>query len=387
MLRLGLFALVLSASTLQAQAQTRQELDIKQAKLTDKSKALDEISISFGQYVILRDQTLNGTDGFYSQSKQWFADASAFMTAWNPLLIALDGSRLASDEEAAKATQLLSQQLTTLKNLLERQRLILRKGQVTSQQLAAIQRIKPSRVAEFAPSAAAFNQQLDIVQEESNKAMAIFSEQLGSSLQALADQLDRLLTLKLQKLALEYPELKAKLKEVEQTLIGIKLVDVEVARLVSLDANLQQAFNKGRVFAAAEQHEQLKKAAAETMASIQAQKQLTEGVKANAVTRIQSILSSRENDLKMALGLLTQKQRFISYYRAEVIHPLTGMVRKCKATPQPKNIDCALLRSIVFQEAQLTTLNEEQLAYLEKTIDRVKEGPVSSVDTLQGAKP
>lgn len=385
MLRLGLFALILSAATLEAQS--RQELDIKQAKLTDKSRALDEVSISFGQYVILRDQTLNGTDGFYPQSKQWFVDASAFMTAWNPLLLALDGSRLAGDEEAAKATQLLSQQLSTMKNLLERQRLILSKGQVASQQLAAIQRIKVSRVAEFAPSATSFNLQLDTVQAETSKAMAIFSEQLGSSLGALADQLDRLLMLKLQKLALEFPELKAKLKEVEQTMIGIKLVDVEVARLVGLDANLQQAFNKGRVYAVVEQHEQLKKIAADTIASIQAQKQLTDGVKANGVTRIQTILNSRESDLQTALGLITQKQRSIAYYRAEVIHPLTGMVRKCRATPQPKTIDCALLRSIVFQEAQLTSLTEGQLAYLEKTIDRVKEGPVSSVDSLQGAKP
>jgi len=170
------------------------------------------------------------------------------------------------------------------------------------------------------------------------------------------------------------------------TMTSIKLVDVEIARVVALDLKIQQAFNKGRVYSTMTQLEDLKKEISAVRMGLQNQPLLAEGAKSNGYARLDSILTSRERDIQNSLGLLTQKQRFVAYYRAEVLSPVTGMVRKCRAATLPRNIDCALLKSIVFTEAQVQGMNEGQQAYLEKTLDRVKEGPISSVDSLQGAK-
>jgi|GEM_PF-4462342 hypothetical protein len=375
--------LVLAASV-PALGQTRYQLDQKQAQLNEQSRALDEVSKTFGQYVILRDQVLNGTDGFYVQSRQWFTDSAQWLSEWTPLVSALEGQTLANGDDAARVTASLNKQLSALKDLLSRQEQIIGRAQTTIRQFQSLQRADTQKLGAFAASGENFNAQVNQVQGELTKSVILFSTQLGGSLQDIATRLDRLLVLKLQKLALDFPQLVTSLKEVESTLLSIRLVDAEVSRLVALDLKVLEAFNKGRVYAAQSLFVQLEGSAKQLESKLAAESLLAAGAKQNGVTRIQSIVSKRKAELESGLALLTRKQRFTSYYRSEVISPVTGMVRRCRAPVIPKNIDCALLRSIVFPEPQIAAMTEDQQAYIEATLDRVKEGPISSIDRIQG---
>ena len=62
----------------------------------------------------------------------------------------------------------------------------------------------------------------------------------------------------------------------------------------------------------------------------------------------------------------------------------SGLVYQCGSLPVPTDIDCGLVRSIAgFKTSALRSMDDADLAYIELTLERAKNGPLPPTTNRQ----
>lgn len=368
-------------------AQTRQELDDREARIKQLNSRGKEFALAHGTYVVIRDVNLNGASGFQSEVKKWFADASKWMSAWETLIQNLNGQNLANVANLDSIKLEVQEQLNSLNVLRGRLEKIRARGVDAQTELSQIPRYSTNYIPNYGEPIKAFNQQLDNLQKQTSLSLGYFSAESAVRMEAMAEKLQQLVNSKAAMLALNYPELENTLREVESALNTIRLVDRHVHAVTSRALDVRKEFLDGRVYSAIANLNKLKQYAKENQALINTQRVIPEVLRANGSQQIQKAIDDLDAEFKSHLNFSPAKTRFVSWYDRQMNNRFEGVLQPCKASVPPKHLDCMLLKTVAgFNAAQLQAMTDGQLEYIEKTLLRVKEGPIHSSTQAGGVK-
>lgn len=381
-----LAALLLLGSVAAKASQEELDLQVKQAKLNAKMNVLDQINEVYGRYIVVRDAQLNGVKGFHPQIRAWFERSGQWLSDWNQVLILLQDNSLADSVGRSKAASEIQAQIEALSELMNEQDSIIQAGLAATSHLAAIPVVSSSDLPLYRSQIDALNTQVRSLLEDTNTSLLVFSSKLVRELEIIAEKINEAMVLKAKYLALNFPELEGLLDEVKLTIDTIAHVDSILAKLSAVDAEIARLFAENRPYKGIAVFEELKNLAAESLEQLM-DTPLPDAVKNVGRVRIEALISKREEAIERILAVSTKASLFSRYYTREVMDSRNGLLVQCMQVPMPIDIDCQLLKTIAgFKSSDFRRMDDELVAYISQSLDRVKMGPLGSAVPAKGNK-
>ncbi len=383
MRKLGLLMLLSLAPQAKAQMTsiyTPYQLDQEEAHLNKQWKRVEEIEKAQGQFLVIRRDLILA--GYNQPIRTWFTDADAWLNSWKALVGTIGGAALIDHQARLDARAVVKKQLNALDLLIQRIQKIVEAGAYAEKSLRALPTFPGDYVDVVETSTAdSYQVQIEAYQSEIDKTLkalletqVIMNSGLTAKYTQLAGFMGQILELRMQSLALNYPELEDELKEAQNDLIQLRNVDRVLDRLEREKVAIATEVSGGQIFEARRHLARFKLDGAREMLELSKNKEVSASMLQYAKDMYGLKVGGIEAQIAAQLKARTDVQIFMTYYTNQ-LYGSFGMVKKC-VKARPSNIDCNLLRTIQgFKQPQLLKLTSEQAGYMESVIAKVKEGP------------
>lgn len=380
---LGLWILLATLSApvaLQAQTPTAAEMDAKQARLNEQMNRLDEIERAFGIFVNLRDQKVSGPGGSQARLQAWYSKTNSWLNNWASIVAAIKDESLANPYNLEATKNQVSEQYTKLLEIQDELNQCEAQVNDLKKILAGIPVFPADYITGYEAQVSAFNQQIAALGTNLTESMKLARSGHIEKMQGIAERLKQAVSVKAAILVLRFPELESKLREVELALTAVVTVDRYTNEAARLDDKVAKAFSDGRVYAAQALLQDLVRLGEKHSASITSDTSIPPQVKKLGLSQLDAIISTRQEVTASLLRASSAAERFQTYYEKEVgTGTGSGLLARCSAARPPQNLDCLLLKTILVQPDKLHLLTDSQRGIMEKTLDRVKEGPLHAL--------
>lgn len=365
------------AAAIQAQTPTAAEMDAKQAQLNEQMNRLDEIERAHGIFVNLRDQKVSGSGGSQARLQAFYSKSNSWLNNWATIVSAIKDESLANAYNLEATKNQVAEQY---KKLLEIQEELTQcEAQVNGllKILAEIPTFPADYIKGYDAQVGAFNQQVAALGKNLTESMKLARSGHTEKMQSIAERLKQAVSVKAAILAMRFPELESKLREVEMALAAVVTVDRYTNQVTMLDDKVAKAFTDGRVYAAQALLQEMVQLGEKLSESITNDTTIPPQVKKLGLSQMNAIISTRQDVMASLLKASTAAERFQRYYEREIGSGTgSGLLARCSAAQPPQNLDCLLLKTILVKPDKLYLLTDAQLGIMEKTLDRVKEGPL-----------
>lgn len=384
-MRRSAFALLLMLVATPARSQmtsiyTPYELDIQEAHLHKQWKRVDEFVAAHRKFISVRQDLL--IDGYEKSMLTWHADVIRWLADWNASVAVLSGDSLSDKQVQADTIKKVKEQLIALQALAERVPVINDIGQAALQALNGlptfpgdyIDIIETSNTDTYRDQIALYQSEIDAAKNQVVNIQKIFTSNLTTELDGLTRKMDDAVVIKIKILAVRFPELKDAIARTEKALAQLRVVDTVIASLQKDSEKIAAEITNEQVYTAKAHIEAWKAKAAQELQKISSNPALTPALVKYSRDMIQSISNSRDAQLDTQLQSRSELDIFSSYYDNQ-LNGGFGLVKQCLQQPRPKTIDCNLLRTIQgFEYEHIMQLTDEQAAYIEGVIAKVKRG-------------
>lgn len=373
--------MALSSSPMMAAPQsihTAAELDKLQAQLNTQWARVEEIGTAHGALRKIRQEKILGA--YFLAVDAWHKDAQIWMDGWQPIARMMEGTQLASDVKQVEIQNLLKAQAIGIEKLRQRIPGVVALGDNAGAALDQLKTFDPKyvdlipsdRTDSFSTQIGVYNQLLRSTKASLAQARANFSQQLVTGYAELTARASKKAMDKIKALALNFPELKASLVRIEQTLNQMRIVDATVDLLNQESQQISLEFAQDRYYTGKKRLDAFRIRVQAEIGRIMQSSELSETAKTYGRDTLQGILRVRDAQVTEILRTRNPRQILASFY-GRSMNGTAGMVQRCMTLPQPKDIDCSRLRVIQgFKHSQLLKINDAAAEYIEEQILRAQ---------------